>query len=136
MISTTTLHPMIVHFPIALLITGFLFASLDLFIKKCSCTPCVAKISFWLLGLGAISALAAVLSGALFTTMQSSPFFPDHQMMAFTTAIVACLTALIYAYYIYKAPKNKTLRVVGYLAYVVTAILVSITGHYGGLIVY
>lgn len=136
MISTTTLHPMIVHFPIALLITGFFFASLDMFIKKCSGTLCVAKVSFWLLGLGAISALAAVVSGALFTTMQSSPFFPDHQMMAFTTAIVACLTALVYAYYIYKAPTNKTLRVIGYLAYIATTVLVSITGHYGGLIVY
>lgn len=30
-----SLHPMVVHFPIALLITGFLFASMAIFCKRC-----------------------------------------------------------------------------------------------------
>lgn len=136
MINTATLHPMIVHFPIALIITGFLFASLEMFFSKCRRTPCTIKATYWLLTLGALSALASVLSGALFTTMHSSIFFPTHQMMAFTTAAVACAASALYILYIFKAPQSKVLHMVAYALYLVAVVCVAITGHYGGLMVY
>lgn len=134
--DTITLHPMIVHFPIALIITGFLFASIEMFFANCRKSTCVIKTTYWLLSLGAFSALVAVLSGALFTTMQSSPFFPTHQIMAFSTAAIACITATLYILYVFKAPQSKILHVSAYVLYIVAVVCVAITGHYGGLIVY
>lgn len=134
--NTTTLHPMIVHFPIALIITGFLFASLEMFFAKLRKTNCLIKTTYWLLTLGALSALAAVMSGALFTTMHSSVFFPMHQMMAFTTAAVSCAASALYILYIFKAPQSKVMHVLAYTIYLVAVVCVAITGHYGGLMVY
>jgi uncharacterized membrane protein len=70
------LHPLIVHFPIALLITGFVFATVELVLKKeCKCKfgftiePfTIQKTAYYLLILGSLSAVVAVLSGFIFTS--------------------------------------------------------------------
>ncbi|MEG0467378.1 MAG: DUF2231 domain-containing protein [Mucinivorans sp.] len=134
--DTATLHPMMVHFPIALIIVGFLFATLEMFFVKCRKTQCTLKVTYWLLSLGTLSAIAAVLTGVIFTTMQSSILLPDHRTMAFATLAVALVAAALYIYYIYKAPESKILHWVAYLVYFGAVVLVSVTGHYGGMMVY
>lgn len=134
--NTTVLHPMIVHFPIALIITGFVFASIEMFFKRCDKNSCVLKTTYWLISLGALGAVASVVSGALFTTMHTSIFFADHRLMAFATAACSLLAAALYIYYIYRAHQNKVLHVAAYVVCLVAVVLVSITGHYGGLMVY
>ena len=59
MFDTSHLHPMIVHFPIALLITGFLFEVAGLIINK----EFFSKAGFYLLVLGSAGVLAAYFSG-------------------------------------------------------------------------
>ena len=52
-------HPMLVHFPIALLMAAFLVEMLALLFRR----PAWHAVSLWCLGLGTLGALAAVLSG-------------------------------------------------------------------------
>ena len=54
-----SLHPMVVHFPIALLLTALLSEFLALLFKK----PFLHRLSFWNLGLGVLGAGTAVFSG-------------------------------------------------------------------------
>lgn len=140
------LHPMVVHFPIALLVVGFGFATLAMFCKKCNavgCTDptkpsCVQKVAYWLLSLGALSGAAAVLSGIVFTNEMVGPLGSlrnTHEVLAISTTVVALIAAGVYTYYIYKA-RIAQVQVIGYALYALAALLVSVTGHYGGLMVY
>lgn len=138
---------MVVHFPIALLIVGFAFASLTLVCKKCTksdCSlddnkpSCVQKVSYWLLSLGALSAVVAILTGLFFTNEMQGPLGTmrdTHALLAGATTITALIAAAVYTYYIYKA-HTKPVLFIGYSLYVICTILVAITGHYGGEMVY
>ena len=59
MFDTTHLHPMIVHFPIALLIIGFLFDLTGAIFNKVF----FSKAGFYLLILGTLGVIAAFISG-------------------------------------------------------------------------
>ncbi|MEF9950077.1 MAG: DUF2231 domain-containing protein, partial [Mucinivorans sp.] len=108
--DTATLHPMIVHFPIALIVTGFLFASLEMFCAKCRVSKCTLKTTTWLLSLGTLAAVAAIISGMFFATMQGSILLPNHRTMAFATLIVALVSSIAYLYYTYKSQASKPLH--------------------------
>lgn len=56
-----SLHPALVHFPIALLTAAFLVETLALALGK----PAWHRISLWNLGLGTVGAAAAVITGRL-----------------------------------------------------------------------
>lgn len=137
---------MVVHFPIALLVVGFGFATLSMFCKKCNavgCTDptkpsCIEKVAYWLLSLGALSGVGGVMSGMLFTSAMEGPMGAlraTHQLLAISTTVVALIAAGIYTYYIYKA-RIRQVQVIGYALYAVATLLVCITGHYGGLMIY
>ena len=59
MFETSHLHPMIVHFPIALLIVGFLFDAISLFTKK----EFFTTAGLYLIILGTLGAAAAFFTG-------------------------------------------------------------------------
>src|ERR1035437_5431123 len=59
MFDMTLLHPMVVHFPIALLIVGFLFETIGLFVQK----EFFSKTGFYLLILGVIGVITAYFTG-------------------------------------------------------------------------
>ena len=61
MFDITHLHPMIIHFPIALLFVGFLADAVGLVFKK----EFFTKSGFYLLILGTLGVVAAYLSGNL-----------------------------------------------------------------------
>ena len=58
-----TLHPMVIHFPIALLLTAFLFETVALVCR----VPALHRIAFWNLILGMWGTLAAVITGGMAT---------------------------------------------------------------------
>jgi uncharacterized membrane protein len=60
-IRLVELHPIIVHFPIALLIVGVLLDFLALFLRRAH----LVAVASWCLGLGSLGLLAAELSGQL-----------------------------------------------------------------------
>ena len=55
------LHPLFVHFPVALLLAAFFVETLALFFKQSSWH----RVSLWMLGFGALGAVGAVLTGRM-----------------------------------------------------------------------
>jgi uncharacterized membrane protein len=136
MISTEHLHPMIVHFPVALIMVGFLIETLALVVKK---EPCLTKTGYYLLLLGALSALAAYLTGQFFTGEMSGAageVKEQHELFALLTMLLMVVNAIFRSYLLIRHKETGTLRWTSYLLYLGSAIMVSITGFLGGTLVY
>jgi uncharacterized membrane protein len=94
---------------------------------------------FWLLCVGAISAAAAYASGALLTkelygaagAVQSS-----HETFAEITTISALVGAAFKIYLKTEKKEDSNLKWIAFAIYLVTVVTVSITGYYGGVLVY
>lgn len=140
------LHPLIVHFPIALLITGFAFATIELVLKKeCKCKfgftiePfSIQKTAYYLLILGSLSAVVAILSGFIFTSDMEGVLGElrcKHLTIAIITASLSILSAISYTFYVFRNHSKKA-RIIGYVLYLLCAVLIATTGYFGGEIVY
>lgn len=125
------LHPMIVHFPVALLVTTILFEALGHFGKKEE----LRKAALYTLVLGLAGTLAAVLSGSaqlenieLATGTEEFGAISAHMKYGYLTFLVFTAFLLLRL----RAKAVLPLLVVG------TAGLVSVylTGHSGGQIAY
>ncbi len=136
MFSASHLHPMLVHFPIALIVFGFLADISSFLFKK---EVCLSKFGFYLLIFGTLASLFALLTGVLFTSEMSGAAGDakeTHELFAWIT--VGTLIALS-AFRIFLKAKNKeetTLKWIAFALYGLAAISVSITGFYGGTLVY
>lgn len=132
---------MLVHFPIALIITGFLFASAAIFCKKCCQVEEKRKntmlmAAFWLLALGSLSAIVAIISGYVFTPVMEGvmgTMRQTHICYACTATILSCLAAAFYAAYIFTGRKTQ---IIGYVIYLLAVIMIGATGHLGGAMVF
>ncbi|MGB8492064.1 MAG: DUF2231 domain-containing protein, partial [Bacteroidales bacterium] len=135
MFSTTHFHPMVVHFPVALILAGFLAEVAYLIFKK----DAFSVAGFWLLVLGAISACAAYLTGKFFTGDMSGAageIKGNHELFATITLVISVATAGFRIYLKYARKGDTRLRWVAFGFYAVAAIAVSITGFFGGVLVY
>jgi len=115
------LHPMIVHFPISLLLVALLIEIIALKRKSTNFQPAIRVLVF----AGAISAIAAVVFGLLLfnnNDYEISATLEVHQWTGIATMILGSITAL--AYWKFSAPIQKTLLTL-------TAAGVTIAGHYG-----
>jgi uncharacterized membrane protein len=136
MISSSHLHPMLVHFPIALVVVGFLFEIASILYKK---ETCLSILGFYLLILGTLAALAALLTGALFTaemTDTAGAVKHTHELFAWITVgnlvILSALRILLKT----QNRENTNLKWIAFALYGLAAFSVSITGFYGGTLVY
>lgn len=136
MISLSHLHPMLVHFPIALIVFGFIADTVLILFRK---EAGLSKFGFYLLIFGTLSAIATLLSGALFTaemTDAAGVVKDTHELFAWIT--VGSLVVLS-AFRIFLKTQNKettNLKWIAFALYGLAAISVSITGFYGGTLVY
>jgi len=117
------LHPMIVHFPISLLLVAFL---LEIISWKRKGDDFHAAIKLLVL-LGALSAVVAVVLGLLLSNSEEygSELFPVHQWTGIATMVLASLTTLSYFRDTFHAKRI-------FLA--VTVITVTLAGHYGAML--
>ena len=134
MFSTTHSHPMLVHFPIALILFGFLALFISLTIKKDSAW---SKTAFYALIFGTLSAFFSWLTGQLFTGEMTGPageVKETHELFANITLSLLILTTIVHLL----LNKNENLRMkhVMIVLYTLAAISVAITGFYGGTLVY
>jgi uncharacterized membrane protein len=136
MISTDHFHPMLVHFPIALVVFGFLADCVSLFFKK---EACLSKLGFYLLILGTLTAATALLSGVLFTSEMkgaAGEIQETHEMFAWITLGALMATSALRIFLQTKKEANSKLKWVAFVLYGLATVSVSITGYFGGTLVY
>jgi uncharacterized membrane protein len=136
MFDTGHLHPMLVHFPIALVVIGFLADVTSLFFKK---EPCLSRLGFYLLILGTLSALATWLTAILFTSEMSGSagkIKETHVLFALITLGILIATSAFRILLHSGNRENTKLKWVAFTLYALAMIFVSITGYYGGTLVY
>ncbi len=136
MISTTHFHPMLVHFPIALVVFGFVTEVAALYFKK---EIYLSRMGFILLIIGTLSAIAAWLTGTLFTSEMegaAGAIKETHELFAIITLGTLLLTSVLRIILQTIKNVNANLKWFALALYGFAAISVSITGFYGGTLVY
>jgi uncharacterized membrane protein len=135
MFTTGHLHPMLVHFPIALIVIGFLAESTSYIVKR---ELYLQKVSFYLLLAGTLFAIFTWLSGVLFTPEMSGTagtIKKTHQLFAVLTLGLLLLTSILRVL-LTRYADNQLLTRLSFTAYLLAAVCVVISGYYGGTLVY
>ena len=128
---------MVVHFPIALIMTGFLADLIYLFWKK---DPCITKAGFWLMLLGTLGAAAALLTGIYFTSHPSegeiAGVFERHETGALTALVIMALGSALRIYLVSAKKEQPLLKWAVFGFYLAGVAAVSYTGFLGGSMVF
>jgi len=120
------LHPLIIHFPIGLLVVALFLEGLTIGGKRHGLREGIN----WMVYLGAIFAMLATGFGWLLRTLDdySGALVQSHQNLGIATAVLAAITALL----LHKTWKGKLSNYLGYrIALAITVISLTITGHLG-----
>lgn len=136
MITATHLHAMVIHFPIALLMAGFLSELIALFSKK----GFFKNAAFYLLILGALGAIVAYLSGSYAGEgIEEGPLkipVELHEQAATITLWLAIVTALFrIGIYFFKVNRSWT-KWVSIILFAAVVGAIARTGYLGGELVY
>ena len=135
MFTTSHFHPMLVHFPIALVTFGYLAVLVSVFIKN---DIFFSKASFYLLILGTLSAIVAVFTGVFFTADMSGAagqVQSTHELFAFITLGFLGITSVLRIIQNGK-PDSSMLKWSSFAFYTLAVMAVSVTGFFGGNLVY
>jgi len=136
MIAATHLHAMAIHFPIALLIIGFLSELWGYAIKK----PFFNQAAFFLLILGTFGTIAAYLSGdAAGEGMEEGSLgkaIEMHQEAAIITLWLVLITSLAYTAILFFKSQNKGFKRISIVLFAVSIGAVTRTAYLGGQLVY
>ena len=137
MINTAHLHPMIVHFPIALIMAGFLAEIASLFFKS---EKCLSKTGFYLMILGTLAAVAAWSTGQLFTNEPTEgpvmQVFGRHETGALVTMILMILCSGFRIYLLIAKKEETVLKWITFGLYFLGFSAAAFTGFMGGSMVY
>ncbi|NVO03709.1 MAG: DUF2231 domain-containing protein [Bacteroidetes bacterium] len=137
MFDSSHFHPMIVHFPIALIMVGFIADLFSLFLSKKE--PSLSKIGFYLMILGTLGAIAAFLTGEFFTTKkigEAGLVLAQHEMFAKITMGIMIFASIFRIYLVIAKKENSALKYFVILLIAIAAATVSYTGFLGGNLVY
>lgn len=129
------LHPMLVHFPIALALVALLFNLATYYFNK----EWLDRASIALTVLAALGAVAAILSGFFFTKPVAGlagTLKDIHVMYALISTVILIVAALVGLTIALKENSRNRLKYIFTLLLVLAAIGISLTGMKGGSIVY
>jgi uncharacterized membrane protein len=128
---------MIVHFPIALITIGFIAEVASLFFKT---EKCLSKTGFYLMVLGALSAVAAWSTGQLFTNEPTQgeilSVFEKHETGALITMILMVIGASFRIWLMLQKKEETQLKWIAFGIYFLAFAAVTVTGYMGGTMVY
>ena len=130
-----SLHPLVVHFPIALLLTAVAVEGLALALKR----PSLHRVSLWNLGLGTSGAAAAVLSGLLAEQAAKHSFeiwkvLELHERLGITTLILGLVATGVRL--LRRDRLGPRLRLVAFLLMLGMVSSLVAGGYLGGRLVY
>ncbi len=126
------LHPLIVHFPIALLIVSLVLDALGVGFRRASLT----QAGFYTLIGGSLGATAAVLTGPEHEAKDAAALTILHRHELFAALMVLCCLILV-GMRLGNVNGLYGAGVAGYLALgVVLIICITLTGYFGGQLVY
>ncbi len=135
MLSSTHFHPMLVHFPIAIITVGFLFDLVSTVYKK---EPCLSKTGYWLEIIGMAGAIFAFGSGYFFTNPmegEAGIMREKHEFYATATLISIIIATLFRIVVTYMNKEATNMKYLSLGLYFISFVLVSITGYLGGTLV-
>jgi uncharacterized membrane protein len=137
MFNTTHIHPMIVHFPIALISIGFLAEVLSLFFRN---EKCLSKTGFYLMLTGALAAIAAWSTGQLFAGEPTQgaivDVFQKHETGGLITMILIVIGAAFRLWLFIKNREETQLKWIAFGLYFMAFTAVLFTGFMGGIMVF
>jgi uncharacterized membrane protein len=137
MFNTDHLHPLIVHFPVALIITGFFLDVVSLFFSKKE--PCLSKAGFYLMILGTLAAVAGYLTGVFFTSEMSGAageLKERHELFAIVTMIVMIIASIFRIILVLLKKENSGLKWLVFVLFFIATASVGYTGFLGGSLVF
>lgn len=132
-----TLHPLVIHFPIALLISALAFDLVGVLWRR----EAFSSAAYYALLIGALGAVAAVLTGnqaeeAAERLAGIEPVLELHQKLGQVTMWAALAAVALRWYLIRRQPLAQRLRVLLLGISLALAVLVGVGGYYGGQLVY
>ena len=136
MITAPHLHALVIHFPIALLIVGFLSELIALFSKK----QFFKNASLYLLLLGSLGAIVAYASGSYAGDGMTDGLLQEpmelHEDAALVTLLLAIITALLRAAMYYFDYQKAWAQWASFLLFAALVGFVARTGYLGGQLVF
>ena len=136
MFDTSHFHPMIVHFPIALIVLGFLFDLFSLFITK---EKCLSRVGLYLEVIGMFAAIAAFGTGYYLTSPmegEAGILKDQHELFATLTLISIILATFFRLLLVYQKKEETYLKYAAMSLFLFAFVFVQITGFLGGNLVY
>jgi uncharacterized membrane protein len=137
MIDFTHLHPMIVHFPIALLIIGFLTDLASLFMKQ----DFWKQAGLYLLILGAAGTIAALISGeqagsGIAEQGLLKQAIEQHEEAAILAVWLISVTTVIRIALVLLKKYTGAFKIAALILFFLSVGAIARTGYYGGKLVY
>jgi uncharacterized membrane protein len=136
MITAPHLHALVIHFPIALLMAGFLSELIALFSKK----QFFKNAALYLLLLGALGAIVAYVSGSYAGDGMTDGLLQEpmelHEDAALVTLLLAIITALLRSAMYYFDYQKAWAQWVSFLLFAALVGFVARTGYLGGQLVF
>jgi uncharacterized membrane protein len=136
MFDTSHFHPMMVHFPIAIIVIGFLFDLSALFITK---EKCLSKTGLYLEVIGMFAAIAAFGTGYYLTSPmegEAGLLREKHQLFATLTLVSIILATFFRLLLVYQKKEETYLKYAAMSLFLFAFVFVMITGYLGGNLVY
>ncbi len=137
MFDTSHLHPLMVHFPVALIIAGFFTEILSLFFFTKE--KWLKTTSFYLMVLGTLGAVAGYFTGEFFTEDMKGflgEIKEKHELFAKITMFIMIAACILRGYLVWKKKENHGLKWLVFILFFAATISVGYTGLLGGTMVY